>query len=259
MTIDPSLWILVVLFFVIIAAIYSAVGFGGGSSYLAILSLLGFSFFFIRTNALLCNLVVVSASSFLFYKNNIISFKDVLPFIVASVPMTFIGASLRLDESIFFVLLAFTLIGSSFFLLWQTFLNKKDNEKIIEYPYYISYILGASIGVLSGLVGIGGGVFLAPILNHLKWGRPMKIAGLTAFFILANSISGLLGLVINKTFEYSLFSTIPLLFAVFIGGQIGVRYSIKRNNSKWIKVFTAVLVLIVGIRILFLRGFEYFF
>ena len=129
MTIDPSLWILVVLFFVIIAAIYSAVGFGGGSSYLAILSLLGFSFFFIRTNALLCNLVVVSASSFLFYKNKIISFKDVLPFIVASIPMTFIGASLRLDESIFFVLLAITLIGSSFSLLWQTFLNKKENQK----------------------------------------------------------------------------------------------------------------------------------
>jgi len=259
MTIDPPLWILVVLLFFIIAAIYSAAGFGGGSSYLAVLSLLGFSFFFIRTNALLCNLIVVSASSFLFYKNKIVSFKEVLPFIVASVPMTFIGAILKLDESIFFVLLAFTLIGSSFSLLWQTFLNKKEDEKIVKYPYYINFILGASIGILSGLVGIGGGVFLAPILNHLKWGKPIKIAGLTAFFILANSISGLFGLVINKTFEYSFFSTIPLLFAVFIGGQIGVRYSIKRNNSKWIKVFTGILVFIVGIRILFLRGFEYFF
>lgn len=259
MTIDPSLWILIILFFFVIAAIYAAVGFGGGSSYLALLSLLGFSFFFIRTNALLCNLFVVSVSSFLFYKNKIISFKDVLPFIVASIPMTFIGAVLKLDETVFFVLLAATLIISSFFLLWQTLFNKNENEKVTKYPFYISYVLGASIGILSGLVGIGGGVFLAPILNHLKWEKPIKIAGLTAFFILANSISGLMGLVINKTFEYSFLTTIPLLFAVFIGGQIGVRFSIKKNNSKWIKIFTGILVLIVGVRILFLKGLMNFF
>ena len=102
MNIDPTQWVALVLFFFLIATLYSSVGFGGGSSYLALLSLMGFSFFFIRTNALLCNLIVVSGSSVLFYKNKLIHFKDIFPFVVTSIPLTFLGSLLKLEETLFF-------------------------------------------------------------------------------------------------------------------------------------------------------------
>ena len=118
----------------------------------------------------------------------------------------------------------------------------------------MSYLIGAGIGLLSGIVGIGGGIFLAPILHHLRWGKPIKIAALAAFFILANSISGLAGLYIADTLEVSWPTTFVLLLAVVLGGQLGVRFSLKKASPKTIKIGTAILVLIVGLRILLIKG-----
>ena len=244
-----------ILFFVAffsIAALYSSVGFGGGSSYLALLSVFGFSFFFIRSNALLCNLLVVSASSYLFYIKTQVSLKSFFPFVVVSIPMAFIGALFKLEEKVFFVVLGVTLIFSGFSLLYQAFQTKV--YKVKRYPKYMSYLLGGILGFISGLVGIGGGIFLAPLLSHLNWGKPIKIAALASFFILVNSISGLLGLYVNNTLEFSWSITIVLLLAVFLGGQLGVRFTIKKASPKAIRVGTAILVLIVGCRILLVKG-----
>ena len=173
---------------------------------------------------------------------------------VASIPLTFLGSLLKLEETLFFILLALTLIGSSLSLFWQTFFLKNQNPQEKKIPLYLNYIIGGAIGFLSGLVGIGGGVFLAPLLLHLRWGKPIKIAALTAFFILVNSLSGLLGLVLNNTFDFSFSTTLPLLIVVFIGGQLGVRISILKGSSIWIKTLTGILVLSVGIRILITQG-----
>jgi len=197
--------------FFIIATLYSSVGFGGGSSYLALLSLFGLSFFFIRSNALICNLLVVSGSTYLFYKNGHFSMKDFLPFIIASIPMAFIGALFKLDEKVFFIILGITLIFSAVFLVYQAM--RKGLRKAKEYPQFMSYVLGAGIGLLSGLVGIGGGIFLAPVLNHV------------------------------------------LLAAVLLGGQLGVRISLKKASPRAIRFGTAILVLIVGLRILIVKEF----
>ena len=104
--------------------------------------------------------------------------------------------------------------------------------------------------MLSGLVGIGGGIFLAPILNHMKWDKSIKIAALASFFILVNSVSGITGLLVQGTFGLPWIEAISLLIAVFIGGQIGVRLSLNKLTGKGIKVMTAILVLFVGLRIL---------
>jgi uncharacterized membrane protein YfcA len=167
--------------------------------------------------------------------------------------MSFIGALFKLDEKVFFIILGIALIFSSISLIYQSFYT--SNTSIKKLPPYVSYLVGAGIGLLSGLVGIGGGIFLAPLLNHLKWGKPIKIAALSAFFILVNSISGILGLAISKTLEISWPITIVLLGAVLAGGQLGVRISLIKASPRAIKLGTAILVLVVGVRVLITRGF----
>lgn len=245
---------LMMLGFLIIATFYSSVGFGGGSSYLALLALVFTSFFAIRSTALICNLVVVSGSSYLYWKNGHLDFKKFFPFILTSIPMVFIGTRFRLSESTFFIILGCSLIISALALIYQTRGARKSEEVNPNYPSYITYVLGGGIGLLSGLVGIGGGIFLAPVLNHMRWDKSIKIAALASFFILVNSISGIGGLVAQGTFELPWIEGIGLIAAVFIGGQVGIRLSLTKLTGSSIKLVTAILVLIVGIRVLYVNG-----
>ncbi|SHJ40945.1 sulfite exporter TauE/SafE family protein [Pseudozobellia thermophila] len=242
--------VLLCLGFFVVATLYSSVGFGGGSSYLALLTLFLTGFFAIRSIALICNLVVVSGSTYLYFKKGHAKLKDFVPFVLTSIPLAFIGASFRLKEHVFFVLLGSSLVVSAIFLAWQTFSDGNVGERPKVYPKYMSYLLGGSIGLLSGLVGIGGGIFLAPVLNHLKWDKSIKIAALASFFILVNSISGLAGLVKGDMLNLPWKETMALVVSVLIGGQLGIRLSLKRLTPKGIKRVTALLVFVVGIRIL---------
>jgi len=233
--------------FFFVAFLYSSVGFGGGSSYLALLALTITSFFVIRSTALVCNLIVVSGSTFLYFKSGHLQLKKCLPFMLSSVPMAFVGAIFRLQEYIFFVLLGSTLILAAIALVWQTLQLKKDVE-IVNYPKWYAY--------LSGLVGIGGGIFLAPVLNYMKWGKPLHIAALASFFILVNSISGVIGLATSGTFQVFWPELGVLMVAVFLGGQLGVRLALVKISPKGIRLFTAVLVFLVGLRVVLSNGFQ---
>lgn len=248
--------VLLCLGFFVIATLYSSVGFGGGSSYLALLTLFFASFFAIRSMALICNLVVVSGSTYLYLKNGHIRLGKFIPFVITSIPMAFLGASFRLKEQVFFIILGCSLIVSAIFLAWQTYTVVADTEKIKTYPGYFDYFIGAAIGFLSGLVGIGGGIFLAPVLNHMRWDVPIKIAALASFFILVNSISGIGGLLTAHTLELPWKETLVLTGTVFLGGQLGIRISLRRMSAKGIKRVTALLVFIVGIRVLLKNGLE---
>ena len=242
--------------FLVIATLYSSVGFGGGSSYLALLTLVFVSFFSIRSTALICNIIVVSGSSYHYFKKGHLNFKKFFPFIVTSIPLAFLGAQFRLSENVFFIILGVALIISALALFYQSFKGKNGKETKFNYPSYITYLLGAGIGLLSGLVGIGGGIFLAPILNHIKWDKSIKIAALASFFILVNSISSIVGLVSNRSFEFPLIEGLSLVITVFVGGQIGIRLSLSKLRGNGIKVVTAILVLVVGIRVLLVNGLQ---
>ncbi len=249
MSIALSDLMLLMLIFFGIATMYASVGFGGGSSYLAILAIFFTSFFVIRSTALLCNLIVVAGGCYLFYKKGHLHFKKFFPFVLTSIPMAFIGASFKLNEMVLFSILGVSLVIAAIVLFTQT-INLKTDFNLKNYPSYLSYILGALIGLLSGLVGIGGGIFLAPILHHMKWDRPIVIAALSSFFILINSISGLGGLLWNNSFEIYWIEAVCLFIAVLIGGQLGTRISISKLSAKRIRIITAILVFSVGIRVL---------
>ena len=243
-------YLLIISFFAI-AILYSSVGFGGGSSYLALLSLTLISFHEYRIIALICNIIVVSGGTYLYYKNKLIDWKKVIPLVLFSVPMAFLGGYLEINNHLFLILLGSVLIIASllmFFVKNETFSQKKSKK---EQKIHKNVIVGGIIGFISGLVGIGGGIFLSPVLNLSKWDSVKKIAATSSFFILVNSISGLIGQVQNPAFKIDVNLTITLAIIVLIGGQIGSRISIKILNPTFIRTLTAILVGFVGIKILF--------
>ena len=241
-------WYVVLLFFVI-AILYSSVGFGGGSSYLAILALTGIAFTQIRSTALLCNIAVVTGNIFIFYRKGLYEWKKVIPLAIASVPLAFFGGYLKIGQTFFFVLLGFTLLFAAI-TMWisKRFVTGEKTLQRNKSLVNISY--GGIIGFVSGMVGIGGGIFLAPLLHLRQWDAPKKIAATASFFILVNSMSGLTGQLLNPDFTIDWSLTSILLITVFIGGQIGSRLSHKLFSPIQLKKATAILIAYVSIRIL---------
>lgn len=245
---NQSLYILIGGFF-FIALIYASVGFGGGSSYLALLAQPMFLLMpdVIRPTALLCNIIVVSGGTIIFYREGKINWKDVWPFLVVSVPLAWLGGLIRLDDRPFFLLLGATLILASIFL-WkqpkQNTLTSKWNTPVVNAS------IGGIVGFLSGLVSIGGGIFLSPILHLLNWNEAKRISALAGLFILVNSISGLAGQWQRGLPTLEWHFILPLLAAVFIGGQLGSRLGARSFNPVYIRRITAALILVAGVNIL---------
>lgn len=239
-------------FFFGIAVLYSSVGFGGGSSYLAILALYGIDYRLLRATALLCNIVVVMGGTYIFYKKGYLKWQKILPLVLVSVPMAYIGGSLRITQHTFFILLGFALILAALLMLFQSFKSietvNNDSENSINPTFNAG--LGGSIGFVSGMIGIGGGIFLAPVLHLLKWDGAKTIAATASFFILVNSISGLAGQMSHPDFHLNWKFSGLLMFAVFVGGQIGSRLGAAWFSPTWVRRMTAVLILFVGVRIL---------
>ena len=244
--------ILLPLLFLFIALFYSSVGFGGGSSYLAIMSIFLTDFYEIRSTALLLNITVVTIGTIMYVRNRIFDWKLFWPFLLPSVPLAYLGAQMRLSEQTFFLILGGLLILSSFSMLSKFI---KNNASPREFGLWKRLGLGGIVGFFAGLSGIGGGIYLSPVLNMVNWKDSRKIASLASVFILVNSLSGLLGLLAVNTFTFDGQLTIRLIVAVFIGGMVGSYLSNRRFNTRLIGLLTAMLVLYVGLRLLLLHGY----
>lgn len=238
-----NLFTLLPIFF-FIALFYSAAGFGGGSSYLAVLALFPLEFTTIRLLALVCNITVVSGSVYLFYKNGHLRLARIWPLVLLSIPLAYWGGSLRLGQQGFFLLLGCTLFIAALLMLFSS------EHSLRKFPVYTNAIIGGGIGFLSGMVGIGGGIFLSPLLYLSRWGKAKTIAATTAIFIFVNSLAGLGGQILHNDISIAPSLLIGLMTAVFAGGQIGARLTAIRLDPPVVKKITAVLILIVAIRIL---------
>lgn len=241
--------VLAALFF-LVAALYASVGFGGGSTYNALLVLTGADFRLLPSIALACNIVVVAGGVWRFGSSGYIKLPSLAPWVVASVPAAFIGGRLPISETVFVGLLGASLAFAGARLFFESSELKGPPRPSGAAS---AAAIGAGIGFLSGVVGIGGGIFLAPILHLRRWGGAKEIAGACSFFILVNSVSGLFGqaLKLNDTrLAAQLLEFWPLLLAVIAGGQIGSFLGAGPLPERWMKRATALLILYVAARLL---------
>ena len=240
--------IILTIFFFITAILYSSIGFGGGSTYLALMLIWDIPFYIFPIIALICNIIVVTGNSINFLRTKNININLLTPYLIGSVPFAFFGASISIDKDLFEILLFFILLIAGILLLLESKSLNKDRIVINQVSKIISIIIGSIIGFISGLVGIGGGIFLSPILFLLKAGYPKHITSTASLFILINSLFGVAGqltkdIVLNEFLNYW-----PLFIAVLIGGQIGSFLNIKFLSNKVLAIMTSFLVIFVAIR-----------
>ena len=239
--------ILSILFFVT-ALIYSSVGFGGGSTYLAILLIWGVPYTIFPVIALVCNIIVVSGNSINFLRSKNINFNLLFPYLIGSIPFAFIGGSIKIEKSLFEILLFCVLLVAGIFLLIESKSFNKEQIKINKIPRLISIYFGSIIGFMSGIVGIGGGIFLSPLLFLMKAGYPKHITSSASLFILINSIFGIAGQLTKDQVLDQVITYWPLFLSVLIGGQIGSLLNIKFLSNKILALLTSFLVIFVAIR-----------
>lgn len=225
--------------FFVIALVYSSVGFAGGSSYLLVLTMAGFAQTQSAPLALICNLAVSAVVSVQFYRAGHFRARLALPFAVLSVPMAFLGSKIHVQKEIFLALLAFSLSIAALRLFLQ---RPEASARPAAGPAWKAALpIGAGIGFLSGIVGIGGGIFLSPILVLKRWASPKEAGSSASFFIFVNSLSGLIGRIqTGIAFEggWTL-----LLAAAFMGGLAGSKLGAERLSQVRLQKVLAVLLL----------------
>ena len=235
-------------FFFITAILYSSVGFGGGSTYLALMLIWDIPYYIFPIIALFCNIIVVSGNSINYIRSGNLNIKLLTPYLVGSIPFAFLGASISIEKEIFEILLFFILIIAGVFLLIGSKSFNKDQIKIKQIPKILSISIGSVIGFISGIVGIGGGIFLSPLLFLMRAGYPKHIATTASLFILINSIFGVAGQLTKNIVFNEFLNYWPLFLVVLIGGQVGNFLNIKFLTNKTLALITSLLVIFVAAR-----------
>jgi uncharacterized protein len=238
------------LAFFFVAALYSSVGFGGGSTYLALLSLFSKEAALIKPLGLACNLLVTGGNLTVFLRKGIYSIFRFWPFLLISIPFSFWGGTVRLEDSLYLKILGFSLLMTSGALLIPTH-SISLPPRISGSPTLLLSVLSAFFGYLSGLVGIGGGVFLSPVLHLLRWDSGRTIAGISSLYIFTNSCAGLWGQSLIIDWVPLLLRQAFLLGAVLLGSAAGNFISWRWFRASHLKLGTALLLLVIALRLIF--------
>ena len=245
--------IFLALSFFVTAALYASVGFAGGSPYNALLGLAGTDYRVLPAIALVCNLIVAAGGTHRFARAGYVDLRRIAPWIVTSVPAAWLGGYLPVSENFFVGLLGFSLLFSGLKMLFQKNRDRNHGNFPVAQASFVAPVIGAVLGFLAGMVGIGGGIFLAPALHLLRWDSAKKIAAACSIFILVNSIAGLAGQAMKIGDAQIIINIAPywvLLPTVLAGGQIGSYFGAVRLNPQALRIVTAVLVLYVSGKLL---------
>ena len=228
------------------AVLYSSVGHAGASGYIAVMALAGLAPDQLKPAALILNILVASIASVKYYRVKAFSWRLLWPLIVTSIPCAFLGGAFTLSPQYYKPVLGLVLIYAAI----HSFLTAKNFSDQIRPPHqWILFLVGAMIGFLSGLIGVGGGIFLSPILLFLRWGETRVVSGVAAAFILVNSISGLAGVMTTQP-------ELPVglsywAIAAIAGGWLGSEFGSKRLNNTRIRQILSIVLLIAGCKMLF--------
>jgi uncharacterized protein len=242
---DP--WLLAILFFAT-AVLYSSVGNAGASGYLAAMTLVGFSPEMMKSTALLLNIIVACITVVRFYRAGHFSWLLFWPFTVASVPCAFLGGALVLPGPIYQGLVGVVMVFAAYRLFWYADQAQTHPTAV---PRVLALLLGAGLGFVSGLTGVGGGIFLSPLLLMMGWAEPRQSASVAAAFILVNSVAGLVG---ESLSVGALPSASPLWAgAVAVGGLAGSELGVRQLTEVTLRRLLAVVLAIAGLKLIFIR------
>jgi uncharacterized membrane protein YfcA len=238
--------------FFITALLYSSVGFGGGSTYNALLALSLADISTVPVVALACNILVVAIGSWRFVCGGHVEWQRFWPLAILSVPAALVGGLLPVPAWLFVGLLALALALSGLLMLWQPLWRRKSNRPAQGSGRTADLASGAALGLLAGITGIGGGIYLSPLLHLRRWASSKTIAGTCAAFILVNSIGGLAGQLLKSGSRATLdviLASWPLFPAVVLGGLVGSTLGSLKLNNDILRILTAFLVLYVAVRL----------
>lgn len=240
--------------FALVALVYASVGFGGGSTYTALLGLWGVDYKLIPVISLMCNIIVVTGGSIRFVRASLVKWPQVVPLLLVSAPLAFIGGLVPLKQWLFLMILGVALLMSAIALVAQP--DKMDPRRLSR-PMLLG--ISGAVGLLAGLSGIGGGIFMAPVLHLIRWADGRRIAAFASLYILINSIAGLAGQIIKggpQSLAGPATEFWPLMLAVFVGGQLGSMFGMRFLTPRLLRTLTALLVGYAAIRLLW-QGWGY--
>jgi uncharacterized protein len=229
----------------LIAFLYSSVGHGGASGYLAFMGLVGFDTLFMKSTALTLNLFVSGIAFLLYFRGGFFRYRLLWPFVIASVPFAFIGAQILIDPKIYKIILGIFLLLATIRML----INPKETAPVIRFSLALALITGAVLGLLSGMIGIGGGILLTPIIILLGWGNIKEAAAVSAPFIFLNSLSGLGGLMVSG-FHF-VPEIVTWIFVVVTAGLLGSYIGSRRLSTKELRFVLAFVLAMAGFKLFF--------
>ena len=238
--------IIAILFFVG-AALYASVGHGGASSYLAVMGLFSLAPDVMKPTALALNILVASVATFKFYRAGLFSWRLFWPFAVASIPAAFVGGAVMLPARSYKIVVGVVLLYAAVWMFRSAL--RPISKETHSPPLWAAVLAGLAIGFLSGLTGVGGGIFLSPLLLSMGWAETRATSGVAAPFILVNSIAGLLGHFASVS---QLPPNVPVWgAAALIGGWIGASYGSKRAPVPVLRQLLSLVLVVASVKLIF--------
>jgi uncharacterized protein len=239
--------LLIAIFFFVGAALYASVGHGGASSYLAVMGLFSLAPDVMKPTALALNILVASVATFKFYRAGLFSWRLFWPFAVASIPAAFVGGAVMLPTRWYKIVVGVVLLYAAVWMFRSAL--RPISKETHSPPLWAAVLAGLAIGFLSGLTGVGGGIFLSPLLLSMGWAETRATSGVAAPFILVNSIAGLLGHIASVS---QLPPNVPVWgAAALVGGWIGASYGSKRAPVPVLRQLLSLVLVVAGAKLIF--------